>query len=98
MSRWRQSRVDLTGAEFGAGDTQRPLDHRRYGSSGSARGGRARSGCGAAIVGDPDQVAAKIRRYEELGIEALILSGYPHKEEAELFARHVLPQLDHAPL
>ena len=60
--------------------------------------GRARSGCGAAIVGDPDQVAAKIRRYQDLGIEALILSGYPHKEEAELFARYVLPQLDHAPL
>jgi alkanesulfonate monooxygenase len=60
--------------------------------------GRARSGCGAAIVGDPDQVAAKLRRYEDLGIEAFILSGYPHREEAELFARYVLPQLDHAPL
>lgn len=60
--------------------------------------GRARSGCGAAIVGDPDQVAGKLRRYQDLGIEAFILSGYPHKDEAELFARYVLPQLDHAPL
>lgn len=60
--------------------------------------GRARSGCGAAIVGDPDQVRAKLEAYAELGIEAFILSGYPHAEECERFARWVLPQLDHGPL
>ena len=57
--------------------------------------GRARSGCGAAIVGDPDQVLAKLEKYRALGIEAFILSGYPHEEECELFARYVLPGLDH---
>lgn len=60
--------------------------------------GRARSGCGAAIVGDPDQVLAKLNRYREMGIDAFILSGYPHAAEADLFARHVLPRIDHAPL
>jgi alkanesulfonate monooxygenase len=60
--------------------------------------GRARSGCGAAIVGDPDQVLAKLNAYRDLGVEAFILSGYPHKAEADLFARHVLPRLQHAPL
>jgi alkanesulfonate monooxygenase len=60
--------------------------------------GRARSGAGAAIVGDPDQVLAKLRAYQELGLEAFILSGYPHVAEGDLFARHVLPQLDHGPL
>jgi len=60
--------------------------------------GRARSGCGAAIVGDPDQVLAKLNAYRALGIEAFILSGYPHAAEADLFARHVLPRLDHGPL
>lgn len=60
--------------------------------------GRARSGCGAAIVGDPDQVLAKLRAYQALGIEAFILSGYPHQAEADLFARHVLPRLEHGPL
>jgi alkanesulfonate monooxygenase len=60
--------------------------------------GRARSGCGAAIVGDPDQVLAKLKAYQDLGIEAFILSGYPHAAEADLFARHVLPNLKHAPL
>ncbi len=60
--------------------------------------GRARSGCGAAIVGDPDQVLAKLRMYQDMGIEAFILSGYPHAAEADLFARHVLPHIDHAPL
>ncbi len=60
--------------------------------------GRARSGCGAAIVGDPDQVLAKLNAYRAEGIEAFILSGYPHAAEADLFARHVLPRLDHGPL
>lgn len=60
--------------------------------------GRARSGCGAAIVGDPDQVRAKLERYVELGIDAFILSGYPHTEECERFGRLVLPHLDHGPL
>ncbi len=60
--------------------------------------GRARSGCGAAIVGDPDQVLAKINAYRDMGIEAFILSGYPHAAEADLFARHVLPNIDHAAL
>jgi len=60
--------------------------------------GRARSGAGAALVGDPDQVLAKIRAYAALGMEAFILSGYPHAAEADLFARHVLPNLDHGPL
>jgi alkanesulfonate monooxygenase len=60
--------------------------------------GRARSGCGAAIVGSPEQVIAKLRRYQELGIEAFILSGYPHLEECRRFGELVLWQLDHAPL
>jgi len=60
--------------------------------------GRARSGCGAAIVGDPIQVAAKLERYVDLGIEAFILSGYPHLDECRRFGRSVLPLLDHAPL
>jgi alkanesulfonate monooxygenase len=60
--------------------------------------GRARSGCGAAIVGNPDQVLAKLRAYQAEGIEAFILSGYPHAAEADLFARHVMPHIAHGPL
>ncbi len=60
--------------------------------------GRARSGCGAAIVGTPDQVLAKLRAYQDEGIEAFILSGYPHMQEADMFARYVLPQIQHGPL
>ena len=60
--------------------------------------GRARSGCGAAIVGDPDQVLAKLNAYRAVGMEAFILSGYPHATECDLFARHVLPRLEHGPL
>ena len=60
--------------------------------------GRARSGCGAALVGDPDQVLGKLREYIDLGIEAFILSGYPHAAEGDLVARYILPNLPHAAL
>jgi len=33
-----------------------------------------------------------------MGIEAFILSGYPHLEECDLFARYVLPRMDHKKL
>ena len=55
--------------------------------------GLARSGCGSALVGDPDQILTKLNRYIEMGLRAFILSGYPHEEECRLFARHVLPHL-----
>jgi alkanesulfonate monooxygenase len=55
--------------------------------------GRARSGAGAAIVGDPDQVVAKLRRYAQLGVDTFILSGYPHLDECDLVGRYVLPAL-----
>ena len=55
--------------------------------------GLARSGCGSAIVGDPDQVLAKLNRYMDMGMRAFILSGYPHLDECDLFAKHVLPKL-----
>jgi alkanesulfonate monooxygenase len=60
--------------------------------------GRARSGCGAALVGTPEQVVQKILRYRDMGIEAFIFSGYPHETEAQRFANTVLPLLPHGPL
>lgn len=56
--------------------------------------GLARSGCGAALVGDPDQIYNKIQGYIDMGIRSFIFSGYPHQEECELFARYVLPRLN----
>jgi alkanesulfonate monooxygenase len=55
--------------------------------------GRARSGCGAAIVGDPQQVADKIRSYQAMGIDTFVLSGYPHLDECRRFADLVMPLL-----
>lgn len=55
--------------------------------------GRARSGCGCALVGDPDQIRAKLERYVAMGFRSFILSGYPHAQECDLFARYVLPSL-----
>jgi alkanesulfonate monooxygenase len=55
--------------------------------------GRARSGCGAALVGSVDQVMSKIERYKKMGIRAFIFSGYPHLDECEQFGTKVLPHL-----
>lgn len=55
--------------------------------------GRARSGCGAALVGSADQVLTKLEEYRKMGIRAFILSGYPHIDEAQHFGAKVLPHL-----
>ena len=55
--------------------------------------GRARSGCGAALVGSTDQVMSKLEAYQKMGIRAFILSGYPHEEEAKHFGQRILPQM-----
>ncbi len=55
--------------------------------------GRARSGCGAALVGSADQVLSEIEAYQKMGIRAFIFSGYPHLEECAHFGRLVMPEL-----
>jgi alkanesulfonate monooxygenase len=55
--------------------------------------GRARSGCGAALVGSTDQILSEIEAYRKMGIRAFIFSGYPHIDEAEHFGARVLPHL-----
>lgn len=55
--------------------------------------GRARSGCGAALVGSVDQVMTKLERYQRMGIRAFVLSGYPHRAECDHFGTKVLPKL-----
>ncbi len=55
--------------------------------------GRARSGCGAALVGTPDQIIEKLNRYMDMGVRAFILSGYPLIEECEWFGKLVLPRM-----
>ena len=55
--------------------------------------GRARSGCGAALVGSVDQVLSEIHSYMKMGIRAFIFSGYPHLNECEIFGTKVLPHL-----
>ncbi|RMH43194.1 MAG: LLM class flavin-dependent oxidoreductase [Alphaproteobacteria bacterium] len=55
--------------------------------------GRARSGCGAALVGSTDQVLSKLEDYRKMGMRAFILSGYPHIDEARHFGTRVMPEL-----
>jgi len=55
--------------------------------------GRARSGCGAALVGSVDQVMSEIEAYQKMGIRSFIFSGYPHLEECHSFGTRVLPHL-----
>lgn len=56
--------------------------------------GRARSGCGAALVGSTDQVLSEIEAYKKMGIRAFIFSGYPHMDECKSFGSRVLPHLE----
>lgn len=55
--------------------------------------GRARSGCGAALVGSADQVLSEIENYQKMGMRAFIFSGYPHIDECKHFGKLVMPHL-----
>jgi alkanesulfonate monooxygenase len=53
--------------------------------------GLVREGAGTALVGSYDEVAERIGEYAALGLDEFILSGWPHREEAQRFGQHVLP-------
>lgn len=55
--------------------------------------GLVRNGAGTALVGTPDQVAARLREYQQAGVELVIGSGYPHLEEAYRVAELLFPVL-----
>ena len=55
--------------------------------------GLVRGGAGTALVGNPDEVAERMKEYMALGIDRFILSGYPHLEECYRFAELVFPKL-----
>lgn len=55
--------------------------------------GLVRGGCGTALVGSPDNIVRQLAPYEALGIDTLVLSGYPHLEEAYRTAELLFPAL-----
>ena len=55
--------------------------------------GLVRGGAGTALVGNPQQVADRIKAYAALGLDYFVMSGYPHLEEAYRFAELVFPLL-----
>ncbi|GGD68862.1 alkanesulfonate monooxygenase [Emticicia aquatilis] len=55
--------------------------------------GKVFSGCGSGLVGSADQIIAKLNRYMDMGFRAFVFSGFPLIEEANYFAKLVLPHL-----
>jgi alkanesulfonate monooxygenase len=55
--------------------------------------GLVRAGAGTALVGSPKTVAARLREYQDVGIDTVIGSGYPHLEEAYRIAELLFPEL-----
>jgi len=55
--------------------------------------GLVRGGAGTALVGNPQEIAARLKEYADLGVDSFVLSGYPHLEEAYRFAELVFPLL-----
>ncbi|TPQ49622.1 alkanesulfonate monooxygenase, FMNH(2)-dependent [Prosthecomicrobium hirschii] len=59
--------------------------------------GLVRGGAGTALVGSPATVARRLKEYQDLGIDTVIGSGYPHLEEAYRVAELLFPELGLAP-
>lgn len=55
--------------------------------------GLVRAGAATALVGSPETVAKKIKEYQDIGIDSVIGSGYPHLEEAYRVAELLFPLL-----
>lgn len=55
--------------------------------------GRARSGCGAALVGSADQILSELESYQKMGIRSFIFSGYPHLDECDYIGKLVMPEI-----
>ena len=55
--------------------------------------GRARSGCGAALVGSADQILTELEHYKSMGIRSFIFSGYPHLDECDYIGKLIVPEL-----
>ncbi|KRB60260.1 alkanesulfonate monooxygenase [Rhizobium sp. Root708] len=55
--------------------------------------GLVRAGAGTALVGSPKTVAARLREYQDIGVDTVIGSGYPHLEEAYRVAELLFPEL-----
>jgi len=49
-------------------------------------------GLRAGLVGTPEQVTARIRAYEEVGVGLLLLQFSPQAEEMARFAEQVIPR------
>ena len=55
--------------------------------------GLVRGGAGTALVGSAENVAARMKEYQEIGVDSFVLSGYPHLEEAYRVAELLFPLL-----
>lgn len=55
--------------------------------------GLVRGGAGTALVGNPQEVAARLQEYIDLGVDSFVLSGYPHLEASIRFVEQVFPLL-----
>ncbi|MBW4703089.1 MULTISPECIES: LLM class flavin-dependent oxidoreductase [unclassified Micromonospora] len=60
--------------------------------------GLVREGAGTALVGSYAEVAARLDEYAHSGVDEFILSGWPHREEAERVGAEVLPRVTALPV
>ncbi|MFT4041951.1 MAG: LLM class flavin-dependent oxidoreductase [Gordonia sp. (in: high G+C Gram-positive bacteria)] len=72
-----------------------PRDYRSWERQPNVWGGfhRLRPGPAFGLVGSYSQVAARLDDLIDLGVDAFILAGVPHLEEAQRIGRNVLPLL-----
>lgn len=64
---------------------------KRYTNKKGGPGAIAARQMGAGLIGTPELIAERILRYEELGIQSMMLKFHPVYDGMEIFAREVIP-------
>lgn len=85
---WEQSEANTRMKKLGEVEGYRIAPHLWSGLT------TIRPGAGVAVVGNPEQVAATLQEFVDIGCTGFCLSGYPHDEAAERFGRLVMPYFE----
>ena len=78
-------------------DTQEQAEAEAHALNAIPEANVAAKALGAGLVGTPERVAKRIRRYQDCGVDCLMLQFHPMMDGLETFAQKIMPLLGQCP-